>query len=651
MGKKKPPICNVGDRILTPGGKSVGIVEHTSYTSIKPYKIRWDNGLFGIYSAKDFDKYGYKIHPSQALPEVEETPAQIPLDFSRDQKWREGDRVTALLDSDWQPGELIVLDASDPENIKVKAADYEIYSVVDSRSLRAWNSLKPADCLRDKEASPVQLSLLEDLIGKSQLKTTKTRSRCLNQTSSIKFGEETSETSTQTEVNTICSVEDFPVQTPVEPETELELLTYLQSLEQCSASSSDALEKPDPSSSFWSNLRDLSIEDLERGLEDSSWEDIKASIQSSRVPINLERSSRESDCLSFPTLLSGRGKGCRDAGLVECEKWWKANVIQEIGLQLSAEAIACLHGFPSTWYRSISPPSVARQGTQAGLQPENSEAKPSPSPKLELPLSGLNGCTKSLRVKTSELLRLLNWEEEQLDEYWDGQSFVASGYSIRWLGATANRWEIEAIARSRSVSKRSTPVELSESLQIIVYGDSQEFSLEKSESLTEKERRWWVGDRLIGSGNTGKIIESTDKEVVIVWRNNKGGRCSERYSRHQLKDLSDFQYEELSPTKERDSRQIGSLYWYTKNVADKTGTIQTYPKWDGIGERPKPQQLVKNDEVDRLWYWGYSYIEKSLGKWRDKSAAVPRKKLSAVRDAIADGKPYTYILQEVLGKD
>jgi hypothetical protein len=89
------------------------------------------------------------------------------------------------------------------------------------------------------------------------------------------------------------------------------------------------------------------------------------------------------------------------------------------------------------------------------------------------------------------------------------------------------------------------------------------------------------------------------------------------------------------------SRQTGSLYQYTANKADKLGTIHTYPKVEN--ER-------KHDE-DSHWYWGFSYVEKENGKWKDKSAAIPRKKLSEVRAALRAKKPYTYILQEILGKD
>lgn len=94
---------------------------------------------------------------------------------------------------------------------------------------------------------------------------------------------------------------------------------------------------------------------------------------------------------------------------------------------------------------------------------------------------------------------------------------------------------------------------------------------------------------------------------------------------------------ETQPT----TKQIGSLYQYTANKSDKLGNISTYPKVEGDRLR----------EEDAHWYWGFSYVEKQNGKWRDKSAAVPRKKLPEVKAALREGKNYTYILQQVLGKD
>lgn len=88
------------------------------------------------------------------------------------------------------------------------------------------------------------------------------------------------------------------------------------------------------------------------------------------------------------------------------------------------------------------------------------------------------------------------------------------------------------------------------------------------------------------------------------------------------------------------SRQTGSIYQYTANKANKLACIQTYPKVEGDRKR----------DEDSHWYWGFSYVEKERGKWRDKSAAIPRKKLGSVRAALRAGKSYKYILQEILGK-
>ncbi|HEY9601223.1 MAG TPA: hypothetical protein V6C85_06400 [Allocoleopsis sp.] len=56
--------------------------------------------------------------------------------------------------------------------------------------------------------------------------------------------------------------------------------------------------------------------------------------------------------------------------------------------------------------------------------------------------------------------------------------------------------------------------------------------------------------------------------------------------------------------------------------------------------------------TDTHWYWNFSYKEKDpdTNLWVSRSAAVKRSQLAAVRKAIADGKPYTYTLKEILGK-
>lgn len=133
---------------------------------------------------------------------------------------------------------------------------------------------------------------------------------------------------------------------------------------------------------------------------------------------------------------------------------------------------------------------------------------------------------------------------------------------------------------------------------------------------------------------------------VRPWWTHEGGERSHpdqfAVEFSQLVEIEEFSCPNPKFLETPESQQVGSLYQYTSNKADKkTGTIRTFPPVEGERKR----------EVDEHWYWGFSYIEKSLGKRRDKSAAVPRSKLAAVRAAIRDRKSYQYILQTILGKD
>ncbi|HEY9597173.1 MAG TPA: hypothetical protein V6D33_05845 [Cyanophyceae cyanobacterium] len=390
--KKTSRKIQSGDRIYTPSGVGGTCLsfEH------RLCKVKWDNGREALYTAKEIDKFGYKISvPEPETEDIAEEELSLweqPLLISRE--WKVGDRVTTLPNSNWQPGELIVVEGSDPENITVENIVTGGKVVVAGRFLQAWNVSKPADSLKVSADSPVQLTLLGDSIGESQLSKAQALVRFCDRISDIPFGKEISEDSTQAGENMICSSVDSPA--PGHQTQDLEQDLSIQNQGQCSENSSDALERPDPHSSFWSNLADLSIVDFEHGLEDSEWEDIKASIHSSRAAINLEHHLSGSGFLSFPTLLSGQGKKHRDAGSTKCEKWFQQSGVIPDGSQLSPEAIACLHGFPADWYRSISPPCIAQPDTQEGLLAENWAVKPSPCHKPELPSNGLNGCGQSL---------------------------------------------------------------------------------------------------------------------------------------------------------------------------------------------------------------------------------------------------------------
>lgn len=494
---KKPPIAEVGDRIIAPG--SVGVLEAIIPGKKPKYQVKWANDRTGFYTEFELKTIASQVEKKKP-------------DFAGI-RWKIGDRcqfgksvgtITEL------NGNLarVRFDDADPTGKG---------NWVGKEQIELCKS-EPAESSRESAGSLEQLSLLADLTGEFQSNETRTQLPFLNPTSTIESSGQTSETFTQARENMTSLLEDSPAPTHQEPETELELLTYLQNLGQCSESSSDVLEKPDPHLSFWNSLQDLSIEDLEHGLEDSSWEDIRASIRSSLDAINLERSSDAGESLSFRTLLAGHGGKHRDVGLTECEKWWKKNVIQTIGSQLSAEAIASLHGFPANWFRSISPPSPVQLDTQDDSQPESLEGKPLPSPKPELPSNVSSKSGQNLAE------RALVQADESL-----GKSHPS-------------QWEIG----DRFVANSTDAV----AYQVM------DIKPEKIKIKFDNGNTRWYAINL--------LIPWCGKQTYL----GRSPNASESLGKSQTHT-------------EKESRQAGSLYQYTSNKRGKDGVIREYPIVEG----------------------------------------------------------------------
>lgn len=115
----------------------------------------------------------------------------------------------------------------------------------------------------------------------------------------------------------------------------------------------DASWSPSPASVLLSNLKELSDEDFELFLEDSEWQDTLGKLKQSRRR-SLERVTKDSDCLSFPTLTSGDRSTSRPAGQTKCEKWFKDKGLIKSGYQLGTRAIAQVMGFPSNWFEGLT---------------------------------------------------------------------------------------------------------------------------------------------------------------------------------------------------------------------------------------------------------------------------------------------------------
>jgi len=206
-------------------------------------------------------------------------------------------------------------------------------------------------CSVELEASAWQQSNLGEYRQLSLWKSTPMLNQYCDRTSQEFQFTPISETTTQNQENSICYQWDSPTQVQVMQENELVCLTQNQhfgekELEYCS--------KLNPSSVLLNSLKELSDEDFELLLDTSIWQDIQQKLSWSRQQA-LGLDTRDSDCLSFPTLTSGQTNSkTRPAGQTKCEKWFKDNGLIKSGYQLGTKAIASMMGFPFNWFEGLS---------------------------------------------------------------------------------------------------------------------------------------------------------------------------------------------------------------------------------------------------------------------------------------------------------
>jgi hypothetical protein len=215
----------------------------------------------------------------------------------------------------------------------------------ENECLDTWISFQGAE---DLVWQPSNLGEYRQL---SLWKSTPTLNSSLNITSQEFQFTPTSETTTQSQENSICYQLDFLAQVHQTQENELDYLTQNQhfgerELEYCS--------KLNPNSVLSNSLKELSDKDFELFLADSLWQDTLGKLSLSRQQA-LGRVIKDSDCLSFPTLTSGQTNSkTRPAGQTKCEKWFKDNGLIPNGSQLGTKAIALTMGFPSNWFEDLT---------------------------------------------------------------------------------------------------------------------------------------------------------------------------------------------------------------------------------------------------------------------------------------------------------
>jgi hypothetical protein len=188
------------------------------------------------------------------------------------------------------------------------------------------------------------------------------------------------------EENTTLSVADFLAQGPATPEREPDSLTPNQP---SGEKESDYLSNADPDFLLLNNLREWSIEDFDRFLEDSEWQDIRGTLRKSSRPKNAEPDTVDPDYLLFPTLTANKGATNRPAGQSRCEKWWRDAKLISNGLQLSGAAMAAIMGFPLGWYKVLEVENLSQPNTPPSPTPlaeserDTSQVEPSHRPRRE----------------------------------------------------------------------------------------------------------------------------------------------------------------------------------------------------------------------------------------------------------------------------
>jgi hypothetical protein len=241
--------------------------------------------------------------------------------------------------------------------------------------------------LAESPDSPSQPSSLEEYEQLSLLKLIPTHSLSSDITSQESPFTATSETITPDGDNSTLLPADFPARERVMQELEPDFLTQ----NQLSGEKEFAvLSKLDPDSVLLNNLKELSDEDFELFLADSTWQDTQQKLSLSRR-VALEPDTRDSDCLLFPTLTSNECSTSRPAGQTKCERWFKDKGLVPPGYQLGREAIALMMGFPSDWFEVLSQKNSNQTTTsslptpQDASEPDISQEEPLPQDKQPLP--------------------------------------------------------------------------------------------------------------------------------------------------------------------------------------------------------------------------------------------------------------------------
>lgn len=599
VSSRKKAICKVGDRIQAIG--RVGVVTNVSYSNALPYEIRWENERFSYHKESDFSLYKFQILPSKPITEdvVKEEENlwnqsslilanSHPIVTDTDGQLTADDHQAVLSLIEQGIGDTAQLSAKTglgmsaiAQQLRELAQQGKIHRIDYQWKIKNLDSLTSAQGLALD--SPLQDLSLEDLplLAYANEKTiAETSSR--RDTQECQLLETLSDMTGQTEIDTV----------------ESQTLTSSQ--------------PPLPASPSQSKGRGLEPTTSEIASPRSSRRSPKSNRRTSRSKTSEDSSAAPTDLVTKSDTLPESSPSFPSAGTMHNGKWSAADILEAPSLENDSFWLASPGALSSHVSRKAGQSKLERQLKDLEAIAPNENVNPiflEDAFGIPLGFSDPLECQTALQLIAAEgkllatpsipeLQPLLCAEsstsipsEEELtpvDESAIGKHYWCDAYDVAVEVLSIRMWRVDG--------------------KLVKGADT---------------RPWWTRGIPPSYCYGDSLVVPLDELVEI-----------EEFSC----PLPGFSLEQPQT---HASKQIGSLYQYTKNKADKTGVIFTHPKIEGDRKR----------EEDSHWYWGFSYVEKEKGKWKDKSASVSRPKLAAVREALREGKHYTYILQEILGKD
>ncbi len=293
-------------------------------------------------------------------------------------------------------------------------------------------------CFQELGASAWQQSSLGEYRQLSLWKSTPTRETSCDRSSQMSQFTQTSETTSPKKENSTSSQWDFPAR--VHPTQEVERDSSIQ-LHLSGEKVSDALSKLNPASVLLNNLKEFSDEDLELFLADSVWQDTITKLKQSRRE-SLVHHTRDSDCLSFPTLTSGDRSTSRPAGQTKCEKWFKDKGLIPNGSQLGSQAIAQVMGFPSSWFEGLTEQYSKNPNTPSQTKPQ-AESEQGIWQEEQLPQDK----QRSLSEEFSTSTQLLGGDEKLLEQKRGERSSQDRELSIPCIIKQPKQPEVKGVIR------------------------------------------------------------------------------------------------------------------------------------------------------------------------------------------------------------